>query len=185
MAANAQFPLFLPELIRCHPVTMAKFRKQRNRDFKVYAEGSTACVIRHTSFQKGERLADLGLYVRVYDENTGEHCGYQIASSRLASGPGSSLEQPSSAAIRAHEMRKFAELNGRSRTAGMPENKRLEREKQIDVHTGKYLLAEDELERVIAKVRVWKQIGAKKKDILRVWPKGAPLPPAQQTVVGR
>jgi hypothetical protein len=53
------------------------------------------------------------------------------------------------------------------------------------VHTGKHLLAEDELERVIAKVRVWKQVGAKKKDILRAWPKGAALPPAQQTVVGR
>ena len=164
---------------------MAKFRKQRNREFKVYAEDSSICVIRHTSFQKGERLADLGVYARVYDPHTGEHRGYQVASSRPAIGPGSSLEQPSTGGIRAHEMRKFAGLNGRSRTAGMPEHKRLEREKQIDVHTGKRLLAEDELERVIAKVRVWKQVGAKKKDILRVWPKGAPLPPAQQTVVGR
>jgi hypothetical protein len=174
---------------------MAKFRKQRNREFKVYAEGSTACVIRHTSFQKGERLADLGVYVRVYDEDTGEHRGYQVASSLPASGPGSSLEEPSSAGIRAHEIRKFAGLNGRSRTAGMPEHKRLEREKQVDVRTGKHLLAEDELEQIIAKIRVWKQVGAKKKDILRAWPKGAPLPPAtdttkqvaaaQQAVVGR
>ena len=159
---------------------MAKFRKRKNREFCVYAEGSCADVIQRTSFERGERLVDGGVYSRVYDEHTGEHRAYQIASSRLESGPGSSLLQASQATIKAGEIQKFAGLRGRSHTAGMPEHKRLEREKRVNIHTGKYLLAEDDLERIAAKVCVWKTVGAKKRGILRAWPQGMSLKALEQ-----
>ena len=92
---------------------MAKFRKQRNREFKVYAEGSTACVIRHTSFQKGEPAGGSGVYVRVYDEDTGEHRADQVASKLVRP----VVEDRRSAAVqRRHEsVRDLAQVRGAER----------------------------------------------------------------------
>ena len=124
--------------------------------------------MRKVPFAEGDQKVAEGLWREVYDE-LGNHVGYQMGFAATVSVVMPS--RPSSTGIPRSEM----ELNagsifagGRSRTCGMPESKRLTR---IHRETGKALPPEDRVERVQAKVRVWPDVEAQEKDILRVWPK--------------
>jgi hypothetical protein len=126
-------------------------------------------VVRRLTFAKGEAMANAGVYARVYDEVTGLQIGYQIAKEPATDKDIPS--QPTQAVISISELEANAGVRGRSRTAGLPEHKRLERAKRTSRKTGKLLLPEDAIERATAKVRVYPMVGPARGDILRAWPK--------------
>lgn len=138
---------------------MAKLSK--NRAFKVFpAEGGFQALTR-ASLEVGTQHEQLGIWRREYDPTTGEHIGFRVIGEESRKVDGDLQSTRSAATITAHEM----ELNvERSKTFGMREEDRLARVKRG-------LMPEDKAERVKAKVRVYAVIGAKKGDILRVWPK--------------
>ena len=71
-------------------------------------------------------MANAGVYARVYDEVTGLQIGYQIAKEPATDKDIPS--QPTQAVISISELEANAGVRGRSRTAGLPEHKRLEGE---------------------------------------------------------
>ena len=119
-------------------------------------------VIRKVSFAEGDLKVTLGAWREVYDEFY-NHVGYQIG------GGANSVvmpSRPSPSGIVRREM----EINalGVSRTARLNEDRRMSR---VHHETGKALPPEDAVERIQAKVRVWPNVDAAAKDILRVWPR--------------
>jgi hypothetical protein len=148
---------------------MAKFRIRSNREFHLYATNTTLGwrVIRHTSAEVGESKVAAGLWRRVYESVSLKHVGYQpLGADRLTDEDLHSMQQ-SSACITADEMELIAGVafkGSRSMTFGMDEVARTER-----ITRG--LAPEDEVERAVAKFRVWNKVGSAKGDILRAWPK--------------
>jgi hypothetical protein len=137
-------------------------RPAKQRSYPLYsADSESTCrVVRHrVSLDEAEKFEALGVWERRYDTYSGELMGFRIVGGRDDSDKLSAGWTP--AAISPDEM----ELNcERSATVGLPEVLRLKREKE-----GRS--AEDHIERVQCKVRVWAIVGASKKDILRAWPK--------------
>lgn len=118
-------------------------------------------VVRMVSLEQGLRKEADGCWRRVLDETTRNLIGFQLIAIRSERGDRDLPTMRSSAAISKSDM----ELNvARSRTAGMDEEHRLEREA-----AGR--LPEDRVERVQCKVIVYPYVNGKRGDILRVWPK--------------
>jgi hypothetical protein len=104
-----------------------------------------------TALRAAEKLAQ-NEWREVYDEH-GTHLGYQIVANFKTDQELSS--NPSSCAVTVRE----SELNagqcfrrGKSRTMGMPEDKRLSRPKGLN---GRIPAPEDAVERVVEKVKEW------------------------------
>lgn len=123
-------------------------------------------VVRPIRFEQGERKVTCGSMRRVND-GAGNHIGYQILEAPAERGDKDITSQPSAVAISVSEMQVNAECT--SRTEGMAEPRRLERLARIGE-------AEDLVERVQMKVKVYAHLGAAKGDILRVWPRNAAKP---------
>jgi hypothetical protein len=152
---------------------MARPRIRSANQFLLFSGNTTLGwqVIQRVGFAEGERNAEAGVWQRVYDSITHNHIGYQPLNTPARQEQTAPSDRPSCAAISLHEMDVNAGLCGQSRTAGLPERMRIERSQRVHPQTGKYLAAEDAIERTVAKVCVWKQLGSKKRDILRVWPR--------------
>jgi hypothetical protein len=122
-------------------------------------------IIRKISFDAGESKVAQGVWRRVNDE-LGNHIGYQILSAAahrvdldLPSRP-----QPVSITAAQSELNAYTVFtDGSSRTAGMTEERRMER-------AARGLDPEDEVERLQMKISVFKKLGAARGDIIRVWP---------------
>ena len=152
---------------------MAKFRlrKNRTREFRLYAGNTTLGwrVVQHTSADIGERKVAAGVWQRVYESVSLRHIGYQPLGADRRTDEDLRQMPQTSVCFTAVEMEIIAGAafsGGRSRTYGKDELARTER-------IARGLAPEDEVERLVAKLHVWRQVTAKKKDILRVWPKSA------------
>ena len=120
------------------------------------------------SASKGEDMVALGIWREVYDEQN-NHIGFQIMPGRQSEQVKLSMQSSSGLVARDIVLNAGAVFKGgKSRTAGMAEDQRVNR---IHRQTGKVLPPEDAVEQVQAKVRVWPDLTDEKQDILRVWPK--------------
>jgi len=117
-------------------------------------------VIRRVRLDTGRRQCARGVWREIYSQSTCELVGFQLLSVELLKGDESLETIGSTAAIREDEMEANAGLCGRSHTAHLCEDYRLERKRP-----------EDFVERTQAKVSVWPNVGAERGDILRVWPR--------------
>lgn len=130
-------------------------------------------VIKRVPLALGLRKEAQGKWRRVLDETTRSLIGFQIISTSVERGDRDVPSIHSSAAISRAEMEINAMsqvfADARSRTAGMSEDHRKEREAIGG-------LAEDRAERVQCKVIVYPYVNGKKGDILRVWPAGKTRP---------
>lgn len=127
-------------------------------------------VIRAIDAREGERGVEQGKFREVYDSVTNIRIGFQLVSTSEQRGDLDLPSLPSSATISPREMRVNAGLCGRSRTAGLSEEKRLERAAARDPKTGEYRTPEDEVERIQRKVAVYPLVGPKRGAILLAWP---------------
>lgn len=143
---------------------MAKFRVRDNRGMLLFDTNITLGwrVVRDVSFAAGEAKVESGEWQRVYDAAM-NHIGYQPMKGEKPIDEGIPSIH-SCASISRSETEINAGLRGESHTAGMVE---MERSRRI----ARGLMPEDKVERVVAKIRVWKKLGAKRGDIARVWPK--------------
>jgi hypothetical protein len=118
-------------------------------------------VTRRATLDEGNKKVLLGKWREVHDQVTCELIGFQVISTAAAR-VDRDLESSDnhSAAISANEMNINAGCRGTSRTAGLSEDLRLERK-----------MPEDFIERTLQKIRVFPYVGARRGDILRVWPK--------------
>jgi hypothetical protein len=124
-------------------------------------------VIRMVSVQVALGKLALGVWREVHDEH-GNFQGCQVlatvkSDSELPSGA-------SSTSITVNECELNAGLGGRSRTAGLPEDKRISRFRTTD-HGILPLPPEDAIERAQAKVKEWTKPHSDK--AVRVYPKSA------------
>lgn len=135
-------------------------------------------VSRRISRLEGERGVERGAFREVLDETSGALIGYQMIAEAEMAGDRDLPSLQSAASISDREMRMNAGELGPSRTAGLPEAKRLERAERRDEQTGQHLhlAPEDEIERAQMKVRVFPKLGAARGDILRVWPRTEAVP---------
>ena len=118
-------------------------------------------VIRMVSLEEGLKAEARGAWRRKYDPMTRMLIGFELLGSAEQAGDRDLKSLHSSASISRREM----ELNvERSRTAGLTEERRLER-------AANHQLPEDQVERVQCKVLVYPVINGKSGDILRVWPR--------------
>lgn len=118
-------------------------------------------IIRKVSLAEGLKHEARGAWRRKYDPITGTLIGFELLSTAEQRGDRDLRSLPSSATISRREM----ELNvERSRTAGLNEERRLER-------AANHGLPEDQVERVQCKVKIYSYIKSKRGDILRVWPR--------------
>jgi hypothetical protein len=118
-------------------------------------------ILRTIYPREGERGVERGTMREVYDEITGHLLGYQVLGAGELRGDQDLPSLTSTAAISQREMQINAGELGRSHTAGLREQDRIERR-----------VPEDRVERVQRKVFVFPHVGAAKGDILRVWPRG-------------
>lgn len=125
-------------------------------------------VIRMVNLEKGRAKVAAGEWRAIHDEFTGELIGFQPIAGEEQRGDRDMPSQYSPATISAAEMQANAGELGRSRTAGLAELDRIGRRDRL---TGHLLPAEDFIERAVAKIRVFPNVGAAKGDILRAWPK--------------
>jgi hypothetical protein len=145
----------------------AALRKERKQAWPLFsADSETSCrIVRRVSMDEAEKFEAMGVWERRYDHFSGELMGFRLCDRKDDSDLPSSGWTP--AAISTSEMEtnaaSFAFVGDWSRTAGLSEERRLEREKQG-------FPAEDHAERVQRKVLVFPHVGSAKKDILRVWP---------------
>lgn len=144
---------------------MSVCRADQRKRFLCYSANTTLGwrVVRMESFEKGERMVELGSWRRVHDAINGNHIGYQPLSAESQRGDRDLQSQASSSSISAGEMMINAFTgfeDGRSRTAHLCEKDRAARH-----------VPEDRVERVQCKVLVFPHVGPAKGDILRVWPK--------------
>jgi hypothetical protein len=107
-------------------------------------------VVRMISPEEGERRAATGAYKPIYHDLTNALLGYQLAKFETTRGDQEMQSQASTASISCAEMRTNAGLEGKSHTAGLPEDLRLERK-----------VPEDHVERVQEKVRVYPFVRSK------------------------
>jgi hypothetical protein len=109
-------------------------------------------VIRMVSGAMGEEKLARGEWRDVYDEK-GNHIGYQLLDTFHRDRSVFSSSYRCSVTITLTEVLMNAGLFGRSRTKGMPEQKRLARHAKDDDQ--KILPPEDAIERAIVKVKLW------------------------------
>jgi hypothetical protein len=112
-------------------------------------------VVRMISLDEGLRREARGTYRRVYDGMTNALLGFQLVET-VRGDQDAIRSQHTPAAISAAEMQTNAGLDGKSLTAGLPEDLRLERK-----------VPEDHVERVQEKVRVYPFIKPKSTPIVR------------------
>lgn len=161
---------------------MARVWRSENANSQLLLYAATTAlgwrVMRTIHRREGERGVERGTMREVHDSITGKLLGYQVLSVAELAGDRDLPSLASSASITSREMRLNAGEMGASRTAGLPEAKRLERAEKRDEETGKplHLPPEDEIERARCKVLVFPRIGSAVGDILRVWPRGQELP---------
>jgi hypothetical protein len=126
-------------------------------------------VIRMVTMEQALKHEAKGKWRRVYDANTNALIGFQLIAAEASRVDRDLPSMPSSASItgpsRKDTPQKVSEMEinadwVKSRTAGLPEDLRLE------MH-----LPEDRVERVQQKVAVWPHVGPNKGDILVAWPK--------------
>lgn len=134
-------------------------------------------VNRMVRFDEGERMVAKGTARREMDQ-VGNHVGYRMIAVKEARVDLDLASQPQPVSITAKQMEMNAHTifkDGRSRTLGLPEGKRLERAARKDP-SGHHLQPEDAIERTQRKVQVYKFLTGAKGDILRLWPHSAAEP---------
>lgn len=152
-------------------------RRRKGGAFNMYSSNYTLgwSVVGRTSFESGERQVQRGVWRRVNDA-MGNHIGYQPIATTEMRGDADLPSIRTAASITLTEMEANAGqafCKGQSRTLGLPERLRDER-----AAAGRQ--PEDLLERTRRKIEVFARVGARKGDILRVWPRNAAEPlPAQ------
>lgn len=117
-------------------------------------------LIRRVRLDHGRRQCARGLWREIFSESTCELVGFQMLSTEALKGDESMRSVHAPASIVKNEMEANAGLRGRSQTAYLCEDYRLERSRP-----------EDFIERTQAKVFVWPNVGAERGDILRAWPR--------------
>lgn len=152
---------------------MSRHRGGADREFGLYGANSALgwSIVSRVSFAKGESKVAAGLWRRVNDE-MGNHVGYQMlgAAAMRVDIDLPSRPQPVTITAQQSEDNAYALFaDGRSRTAGMTEERRMER-------VARKLDPEDAMERLQAKIAVYARIGSAKGDILRVWPRDQAQP---------
>lgn len=128
---------------------------RRREQYAVYQETTLGfLIVGRISLDAGMRKVDDGLFAAVYDEERGGRiAGFHLLAARTYDREAASEATP--CAISAHEMQLFAFRrfkDGRSRTAGMSE---LEKVTRIHPKFGTALPAEDAVELVVEKMRVY------------------------------
>lgn len=143
--------------------------KATKAKLKVFPDDGSFRVIRMERREHAEQLVMCETLRPEFDQRTGELLGYRVLgagarkvdSDRKSMRSSASISGPNPKTRRPGEM----ELNcERSRTEGCSES--IRRKMEADGYP-----AEDRIERVRAKVRVYAQVGAARGDILRVWPR--------------
>jgi hypothetical protein len=129
-----------------------------SNSFPLYAAETTLGwrVVRQIPLAEAERKVELGVFVRVYNEQF-ECVGYQVIDSRPTDEKLPSRQ--SSSSISASEIQANALVifpGGSSRTERMSEERRVSRRHPI---SGNALPAEDFVELATGKVRAWLEIG--------------------------
>src|SRR5581483_2689764 len=128
---------------------MARPRIRSHHQLLVFSANMTLGwrVTRRIDFASGERQVERGELQRVFDEFH-VHIGYQPV--RELQTDRDLPSRQSSSSISVGEMEVNAGLDGFSRTEGLNEHRRVER-------MSRGLAPEDYIERVMEKVRLWKQ----------------------------
>jgi hypothetical protein len=124
-------------------------------------EGGWRVIRRVRRLEAGRRQCERGAWREQFNEESGELIGWRLVSPEEMTGDQAiQTTAGSTAAIVAAEMETNAGLRGRSYTARLSEDERLERQ-----------APEDFIERTTAKVRVWPDVHGAPGDILRAWPR--------------
>lgn len=136
---------------------------------KYPVRGDGRMVLLRCSLEEGDLYERAGMWRREYDSVSGRMLGYRVVGIDLDRGdedlriahvrPTLGGPNPKTGRIGDIELCLF-----RSRTFGLPE---FRRQQLID----RGYAPEDRVERVRANSRVYREVGAAKGDILRVWPK--------------
>lgn len=142
---------------------MGKPSKTSGR-FKVFAADAGRRVIQRTSEQNALIYEQLGVWRREYDNQTGELIGFRLIGAEVSKVDSDLQHCFTSVAISKTEMEVNAMGKRASHTFRLTEPDRLAR-----IKNG--LPPEDAAERTLAKVRVYRHVGAAKGDILRAWPR--------------
>ena len=117
-------------------------------------------LIRRVRLDYGRRQCARGVWRERFDSNC-ELAGFRLLSPEEKAGDIDLLTMPgSTATLKQPEMEAIAGLRGASRTAGLCEEKKLERRQPDDF-----------VERTENKFRVYPYVGARVGDILRAWPR--------------
>lgn len=139
-------------------------KKAKSEQFKVFAAEGGYRRIAQTSLKEALLYEALGVWRREYDKTTGQHIGFRLVGAETDRVDGDLPHSFTSVAISKTEMEINAGGIRSSHTFRLTEPDRLAR-----IKNG--LPPEDAAERTLAKVRVYKRVGAARGDILRVWPK--------------
>ena len=135
--------------------------RTRGRRFPVFpSEGRK--VIRWSTVADASIYEELGVWRREYDTQTGALDGFRLVGAETNKVDSDLRSIPSVPAIDMASMELYV---GKSRTRGLREAERLKLIKNGEA-------PEDKIERVQAKVRVYRMVGAAKGDILIAWPRG-------------
>ena len=150
-------------------MTMKHCTTKFTRLFAAGPEGTCRIARHRVTMDEAEMHEALGNWERVYDTYSGELMGFRMKAQHKDDSDVKSAGH-SPAAISTEEMqinctrsRSNPGIARRGLGSVVPEVIRLQREKDG-------LPAEDRVERVQCKILVWPNVGAAKKDILRVWP---------------
>jgi hypothetical protein len=142
---------------------MATMMRRRARSYAVYAaEGRK--VIDRTTLEHAEWMEKRGIWRRVYNTMTGELEAFRIDGADTQRVDQDQRHIETTPTFSETEMERVAGCHGKSRTMRMREADRQDRAKHHE-------LPEDEIERTIAKLRVYPLVGAAQGDILKAWPK--------------
>lgn len=138
-------------------------KQAKSREFRVFAADCDR-VVQRASAQQAEIYERSGVWRRDYDTTTGELKGFRLIGCEHRRVDMDLRSQQTPATLTKAAMETIAGCNGISRTIGLREDRRLDR-----IRRGQS--PEDQIERDLAKFRVYPHVGAAKGDILRAWPK--------------
>jgi hypothetical protein len=113
---------------------------------------------------EAELFEALGVWRRVYDKTSGAFKGFKVVGAEVEKVDANLRHIDTQPTISRTEMEIVAGCHGRSKTYGRREFDRLKLIKDGE-------LPEDEIERTLAKFRVYPHVGAAQGDILKVWPR--------------
>jgi hypothetical protein len=141
-------------------------KRAKSELYKVFSADAGYRLLTRTSLKDALIYEALGVWRREYDKTTGAMLGFRLVGAEINKVDSDLRHVGTTVAISRTEMEVNAAGTRASHTFGLREADRLARMKNG-------MPPEDKAERTMAKVRVYRHVGAALGDILRVWPQTA------------